>query len=45
MESINKGIPVSQVNSSSNIASSFRDFAIKISDETIDKVMNKLKEL
>ena len=35
MESINKGVPVNKINANSNIASSFRDLALKISDEII----------
>ena len=35
MESINKGLFVSDVNSSSNIANSFKDLALKISDDIV----------
>lgn len=41
MESINKGVPVCEVNSNSNIANSFKDFAGKISDEIIETVIRK----
>lgn len=43
MESINKGIPVSEVNSSSNIANSFRDFASKISDDIVLQTVTKYR--
>ena len=39
MEAINKGIPVSEVNSNSNIAHSFRDLASKISDDIVYKML------
>lgn len=41
MESINKGVPVCEINSNSNIANSFKDFAGKISDEIIETVIRK----
>lgn len=41
MEAINKGIPVGKVDLNSNIANSFRDFAIKILDEIIEKNLLK----
>lgn len=41
MESINKGIPVNEVNSNSNIANSFRDLAGKISDDIIQEALSK----
>ena len=40
MESINKGLFVSEVNSSSNIANSFKDLAIKISDEIVKEAIS-----
>ena len=43
MESINKGIPVNEVNTNSNIANSFRDFSIKISDDIIKQTLTKHK--
>lgn len=43
MESINKGTPVSEVNSSSNIANSFRDFASKISDDIVLQTVTKYR--
>jgi len=43
MESINKGIPVSEVNSNSNIANSFKDLAIKISDDIVQQTLNKYR--
>ena len=43
MESINKGISVSEVNSSSNIANSFRDLATKISDEAAELALLKYR--
>ena len=41
MESINKGIPVGEVNSTSNIANSFRDLASKISDDIVEQTVIK----
>ena len=41
MESINKGVPVNKINANSNIASSFRDLALKISDEIIEQALSK----
>lgn len=43
MESINKGIPVGEVNSNSNIANSFRDFASKISDDIVEQTVTKYR--
>lgn len=43
MEAINKGISVSEVNSNSNIANSFRDFATKISDEFVQQTLVKYR--
>ena len=43
MEAINKGIPVSQVNSNSNIANSFRDLASKLSDDIIEQTIIKYR--
>ena len=37
MEAINKGIEISEVNPSSNISNSFRDFASKVSDDIIEQ--------
>lgn len=37
MEAINKGVVISEVNTSSNISNSFRDFAIKISNDIIEQ--------
>lgn len=45
MEAINKGIPVSKVNSDSNIADNFRELANKISDEIIEKTILKYRGL
>ena len=41
MEAINKGLPVSEVNSNSNIAHSFSDLAAKISDDIVREVIIK----
>lgn len=41
MESINKGVPVNKINANSNIASSFRDLALKISDEIIEQALSR----
>ena len=43
MEAINKGIPVNEVNSNSNIANSFRDLASKISEEIIQQTIFKYR--
>lgn len=40
MESINKGIPVSEVNFGSNISNSFKDLAVKISDDIVEQAIN-----
>lgn len=45
MESINKGVPVSDVNSNSNIANSFRDLAVKISDDIVEQTISKYRGL
>lgn len=37
MEAINKGVSISEVNCDSNIGNSFRDFAIKVSDDIIEQ--------
>ena len=37
MDAINKGITISEVNPSSNISNSFRDFASKVSDDIIEQ--------
>lgn len=43
MESINKGIPVSDVSSNSNIANSFRDLASKISDDIVEQTLSRYR--
>lgn len=43
MESINKGIPVGELNPSSNIANSFRDLATKIADNIVEQTITKYK--
>jgi pilus assembly protein CpaE len=43
MEAINRGIPVSEVNSHSNIANSFRDLANKISDDIVQQTLVKYR--
>ncbi len=43
MESINKGVPVSEVNLNSNIANNFRDFATKISDDIVRDAILKYR--
>ena len=45
MEAINKGIPVNEVNSNSNIANNFRDLASKISEEIIQQTIFKYRGL
>jgi pilus assembly protein CpaE len=41
MEAINKGLPVSDVNSNSNISNNFRDLATKMSDEIVEETILK----
>lgn len=43
MEGINKGLTVSEVNSSSNIANSFKDLASKISDDIVEQAITKYR--
>lgn len=43
MESINKGISVGEINATSNIANSFKDLAMKISDDIVEKTINFYK--
>ena len=43
MEAINKGVAVSEINSNSNIANSFRDFASKISDDIVQNTLVKYR--
>lgn len=45
MEAINKGIPVNEINSNSNIANNFRDLASKISEEIIQQTIFKYRGL
>ncbi|MBE7711287.1 MAG: response regulator [Cyanobacteria bacterium SIG31] len=43
MEAINKGITVSEVNSSSNIANNFKDLSIKIADDIVKQAVFESK--
>ena len=43
MDSINKGVTVSEINSSSNIANSFRDLASKVSDDIVEMTITKYR--
>lgn len=43
MEAINRGVPVSEVSGSSNIANSFQDLALKISDDIVKDTVKKYK--
>ena len=43
MDAINKGVPVSEISSNSNIANSFRDLATKIADEIVQQALEKYK--
>lgn len=43
MEAINKGVSISEINASSNIANSFRDFASKVSDDIIEQAVLKYR--
>lgn len=43
MEAINRGVPVSEVGGSSNIANSFQDLALKISDDIVKDTVKKYK--
>ena len=40
MDAINKGITVGEVSHNSNIANSFRDFAVKITDDMVENALN-----
>lgn len=39
MEAINKGVSIAEINPESNISSSFRDFATKVSDDIIEQAV------
>ena len=41
MSAINKGVPVNEINSESNIALNYKDFASKVSDYSITQKLNK----
>lgn len=41
MSAINKGVPVNSINTDSNIAVNYKDFASKISDNLITQTLNK----
>ena len=41
MSAINKGVPVNEINSESNIALNYKDFASKVSDYLITQKLNK----
>lgn len=43
MESINKGVTVSEINSNSNIANNFKDLAIKIADNIVEDTITKYR--
>ena len=43
MESINKGIPISDISSDSNIANSFKDLALKLSDDIVEETITKYR--
>lgn len=43
MEAINKGVAVGEISHDSNIANSFRDFAVKISDDMVEKALNMFR--
>lgn len=43
MEAINKGVPVSEVNSNSNIANSFKDLAMNFSDDIAKQAILKYR--
>lgn len=40
MDAINKGITVSEIGNNSNIANSFRDFAVKITDDMVENALS-----
>lgn len=40
MDAINKGVTVGEVSHNSNIANSFREFAIKITDDIVERALN-----
>ena len=43
MEAINKGVSAGEINANSNIANSFRELAIKISDDIVEKTISKYR--
>lgn len=43
MEAINKGVPVSYINPNSNIANSFRELSIKVSDDFVEKTIYRYR--
>ena len=45
MESINKGVPVSEINLNSNISNSFRELAQKLSDDIVEQTLLKYRGL
>ncbi len=44
MEGINRGVTVSEVNSNSNIANSFRDLASKITDDIVEQAIIQFRQ-
>ena len=44
MEAINKGIPVGDISSNSNIAHSFKDLALKISDDIVSETLTNFRK-
>ena len=43
MDSINKGVTVSEINPNSNIANSFRELASKVSDDIVEMTITKYR--
>ena len=43
MEAINKGVCIAEINPNSNIGNNFRDFALKLSDDIIEKTVCKYR--
>lgn len=41
MDAINKGVTLSEVNTNSNIANNFKDFALKISDDIVEQTLQQ----
>ncbi|MBQ4113857.1 hypothetical protein IJD34_00465, partial [bacterium] len=43
MEAINKGVVVTEINPNSNISNSFKELALKISDDVVEQTILKYR--